>query len=441
MVRTGAVLVLLVASSAGARAQESPYNLVAPVRSLATIFTDLFGPRGLIVDSLATLPGEQPHTAHFSSDFQFNFAQFGTALVGQLVSVPLPSPAGGFTYQFDATLGVFQRTTESFGPILADRADTIGARRVALGFAYQHFTYDAVEGIDLDRVPAIFVHDNAALRGGREDVVVTTNAIRAVVSQSTLFLTFGASDALDVSFAIPVITNRITVVSDATIHRLGTTNPLTHFYRQPDGEIGVRRLFTADAEASGIGDVLVRVKGRLARWGNAGLAAGVGVQLPTGDEMNLLGSGTAGIQPFVVWSATYDRISPHINASYRWNGSSVLAGNPTTGERAPFPDQAAYALGADISVNPRLTVSFDLLGTYIVDAPRLRAERFHALDGVSVFPNIGFARGSFNAVSGAVGVKGSLAGRLLLDVNLLFAIDSHGLRDKVTPLIGLEYTF
>ena len=92
-----AVLCMVLATRT-AEAQD-PYNLTAPVTNLATIFTDLFGPRGLIVDSLATLPGEQPHIAHFTSDFQFNFSQFSTALVSQLVSVPLPSPGGGFTYR------------------------------------------------------------------------------------------------------------------------------------------------------------------------------------------------------------------------------------------------------------------------------------------------------------------------------------------------------
>jgi hypothetical protein len=434
-----AAVILLLPGVAGA--QEPPYNLTAPVRNLATLFTDLFGQRGLVVDSQATLPGEQPHTAHFNSDFQFNFTQFGTALVGQLVSVPLPSPAGGFTFQFDTSLGVFQRTTESFGPILADRADTIGARRVSVGVAYQHYTYDTVEGLDLGNIPAVFTHDNAALRGGREDVVVTANAIEATISQSTMFVTLGATDALDVSLAVPFITNRMTVVSTATVHRIGTTNPLTHFFRQSDGELGDVRLFTANGEASGFGDVLIRVKSRVGRWNTNGLAIGCNVRLPTGDEMNLLGSGTAGLQPFAVWSGTFQRVSPHVNASYRWNGSSVLAGNPTTRERAHFPDQANYALGADVSVNPRLTVSFDVLGTYSVDSPRLRPQTFQALDGVSTFPNIGFARESFNALNGAIGLKADIVGRLLLDVNLLFKIDENGLRDKVTPLVGLEYTF
>src|SRR4249920_3494440 len=112
-----ALSALLVAHSADAQ----PYTLASPVAHLATIFTDLYGPSGLKVDSEATLPGEQPHSAHFNSDFQSDFSQFGTALVNQFVSLPVPSPTPGFTYQFDPSLGVFQRTTRSFGPILADR--------------------------------------------------------------------------------------------------------------------------------------------------------------------------------------------------------------------------------------------------------------------------------------------------------------------------------
>src|SRR5262245_6928402 len=142
------ILVCLLVTASNSRAQE-PYNLAAPVQNLATLFTGLYGPKGLIVDSEATLPGEQLHSAHFNSDFQFDFSQFSTALVSQLVTIPLPSPASGFTYELDPSLGVFQRTTQSFGPILAERADTIGARRVSFGFASQRFTFDTAEGLDL----------------------------------------------------------------------------------------------------------------------------------------------------------------------------------------------------------------------------------------------------------------------------------------------------
>jgi len=66
------VVVLFVAQSAYA---QNPYNLAAPVTDLATLFENLYGPRGLIVDSEATLPGEQSHSAHFNNDFQTNFGK------------------------------------------------------------------------------------------------------------------------------------------------------------------------------------------------------------------------------------------------------------------------------------------------------------------------------------------------------------------------------
>ena len=435
---TAALFVMTVALPA--RAQE-PYNLTAPVRNLATLFTDLFGPNGLVVDSLATLPGEQPHTAHFNSDFQANFSQFSTALVGQLVTLPLPSPASGFTYQFDSSLGVFQRTTQSFGPILTDRAETIGARRVSIGFAVQRFTFDRIEGLDLGQVPVVFTHDNAFLLGGRQDVVTTVNSIQARVTQATTFLTVGVTDRLDLSIAAPLLSNSLKVVSTATIQRLGTTNPLTHFFRQSNGDVGIERIFTAVGSATGLGDLLVRVKNTAYKGTLNGIAIGVDLRIPTGDEMNLLGTGAAGVQPFAIWSATYQKVSPHVNASYRWNGSSVLAGNPASGQSADFPDSVGYAAGADMSVNPRLTVVFDVVGAYVIRPERLHEETFHALDGHSTFPNIVFTRESMNNVSGAVGFKASLFQRLLIDANLLFAFDKNGLRDKVTPLIGIEYAF
>ena len=435
---TAIVCVLALAETASA---QEPYNLTAPVRSLATLFTDLYGAKGLIVDSEATLPGEQPHSAHFNSDFQSNFSQFSTALVSQLVSIPLPSPASGFTYQFDASLGIFRRTTQSFGPILTERAETIGAGRVSVGFAFQRFTFDTIEGLGLSQIPSVFTHDNAFLRGGREDVVATLNSIEATVNQATTFVTLGVTDRFDVSVAVPVVANDLKVVSDATIRRLGTTNVLTHFFRLSNGDIGDRRLFTAAGRASGLGDVTVRFKGTLVRARAQGLALGLDVRLPTGDEMNLLGTGTTSVQPYAAWSTSIQRISPHANASYKWIGSSVLAGNPATGQAASFPDQITYAVGADVSVSPRLTFVFDMLGEYVIDSSRLVAQEFHALDGHSVFPNVAFERDSFNALSGSFGMKANVRGRLLVDVNLLFKLDDHGLRDKVTPLVGLEYSF
>ena len=265
----------------------------------------------------------------FHQRFQFNFSQFSTALVSQLVSVPLPSPGGGFTYQFDSSLGVFQRTTQSFGPILAERADTIGAKRVSFGFAFQRFKYDSVEGIDLNKVPAVFEHENAELLGGRQDVVTTLNRIEATVSQATSFVTVGITDRFDISLAIPIVSNSLRIVSDAKIQRLGTTNESRISsarrmgHRRPP-HLHRRRQRRRAGRPDGARQATLRKRT------SKELAVGMDVRLPTGDELNLLGSGAPALQPFAIWSATFQNVSPHVNLGYRWNGSSVLAGNPAT---------------------------------------------------------------------------------------------------------------
>ena len=122
------VLVLFAGRVPGAQAQTS-----ADAGGLATLIQDVFGPRGLTVNSEAALPDGSTHSAHFNSAFQSNFRRFNIAIASQLSSLPLPSPASGFTYRFDAATGTFVRSTQSFGPMLADRAETIGRNRFSLG--------------------------------------------------------------------------------------------------------------------------------------------------------------------------------------------------------------------------------------------------------------------------------------------------------------------
>lgn len=434
------VLLTVFGTAVPASAQE-PVNVAVQVTELWRIFKDLYGPNGLVVNSNVPLPTGATHSSHFNSGFESEFSQFGTALTSQIVSLPLPPPASGFTYEFDPGLGVFQRTTTSFGPILSERAETIGARRVSIGFAYQRLSFDSIEGVDLRSVPAVFTHDDAQLLGGREDVVTTVNAIDAQVSRTAAFVSYGVTNRLDVSIAVPFVTADVVVTSDATIRRIGTTNPETHFFRSLEDDIGVRRRFTAFGNASGLGDVTVRLKQTVRKAARQGVALGVDLRLPTGDERNLLGTGAPGVNPFVVWSGNYGALSPHVNAGYQWNGDSILGGEPGSGQSKDLPDLALYSLGAVIEVHPRVTAAVDVLGRYIIDSPRLRLEDFHARDNRTIYPNITFTSGSFHEVSAAAGFKINTFGRLLLDLNLLVRLNQAGLRDKISPLIGLEYAF
>jgi len=416
------------------------------VPTLSQVFQDLFGPNGLVVDSEAVLPDGSTHSGHFNSAFQSNFTQFNVALASQLTSLPLPSPASGFTYRFDASTGTFVRSSQSFGPILTDRAETIGKGRFSFGYNFQYFSFDQLEGIDLSRVPSVFRHDDFERGGGRADVVFTQSSIDASVGQWTGALTYGVTDRLDISVAVPVVRTSLNVLSAATIERLGTGPAKdVHFFRDPDApdQLGSERTFTAGGSASGLGDIILRVKGAVMRDAKQGLTVGLDLRAPTGDERNLLGSGSAGVRPFLAYSASSGRLSPHVNLAYQWNGRSILAGDPGTGEKADVPDQFQYAVGADFGVNQKFSVTGDWISRLSIDSPRVRlqTETLTGPYGSIPLDDIAFGRSSFWASSAAVGCKTNVSGRLLVDFNLRFTVTDNGLADRVTPLIGIEYTF
>jgi hypothetical protein len=408
---------------------------------LALLIPTLYGEGGLKVDSMARLPDGSTHSAHFNSAFQAEFTQFNIALASQLAAVPLPTPASGFTFTFDSSLGVFQRSTQSFGPILTERAETIGKGKFTFGVTYQHFGFDSLEGVSLGSVPAVFTHDDAQLGGGRSDVVTTMNAIDASVDQTVAFLSYGLGSRLDLSLAIPLVAVDLAARSDATVRRVGTaSSPATHYYDDGSGGFGNVETYRSSGHASGLGDLLVRLKGTPVHSDSVAIALGVDGRIPTGDEENLLGLGAFGVKPFAVVSFSQGRVAPHLNAAYLWNGKSVLAGDIATGRKEDLPDQVQYAVGVDIGVSKRLTLAFDFLGTYVIDSPRLVREIFTAADG-EAFPQIGFVTDSYTLSNGAAGLKFNPGGRLLIDFNVLFKLDSAGLRDKVTPLVGIEYAF
>lgn len=415
-------------------------------QTLSTLFEDIFGARGLVLNSDDVALDGTTHAAHFNSAFQSEFRLMNVALTSQLATVPLPSPASGFTYNFDPGTGTFVRSTKSFGPILADRGETIGRGKIAFGYTYQFFSFDHLDGISLADIPAVFTHDSPQLGGGRSDVVSTSNTIEATVSQFTGALTYGLTDRLDLSLAIPVVRTRLSLLSNATIHRVGTGNNLgVHYFRDEDaiGGFGSTRQYFAEGSAAGIGDLVARVKAMVMREGSRAFAVGFDVRMPTGDEQNLLGSGSLGVRPFAAISASIGPLSPHANVAYQWNGKSELAGNVRLREKADLPDQFGYAVGGDIVVADRLSVIFDFIGDRVVDSPRLesRTSTRTGAAGTVTLPDILFVTESYWTSAASFGLKANLAQRLLVAFNLRFATGDGGLTDRVAPLLGIEWTF
>jgi hypothetical protein len=439
MLKTTCALLLSISVAAPAAAQARP-------STLATLFEDVFGPNGLVVSSDDVLLDGSNHAAHFNSSFQSDFRLMDIALTSQLAAVPVPSPASGFTYKFDPSTGTFVRSTRSYGPILTDRGETIGRGRIAFGSNLQYFSFDRLDGVTLTDVPAVFRHDAYLSTGGRSDVIATHNGIQASVRQFTSALTYGITDRLDVSVAVPLVRTRLSITSDATIERVGTgTNLGVHYFLDPNalGGHGTTRQFFVSGEAAGIGDILLRAKGTILREGGRSMAAGLDVRIPSGDERNLLGAGAMGLRPFAALSTTFGAASPHVNVAYQWNGKSLLAGDVKAGVKGDMPDQFGYAVGTDVSVNPHLSLVFDLLGQRFIHSPRLQTFPFVAKGpfGSEDLSDLRFVTDSFWTSSGSIGLKANIAARLLIDANLRFALTDGGLTDRITPLIGLEWAF
>jgi hypothetical protein len=414
--------------------------------SLATLFEDVYGPNGLVLSSDDVSLDGTTHAAHFNSAFQSDFRLVNIALTGQLTAIPLPSPASGFTYQFDAATGTFVRSTRSFGPILSDRAETIGHGRLAFGFSNQFFSFDHLDGVSLAAIPAVFRHDAFDLGGGRADVVSTTNTIEASVSQFAGALTYGLTSRIDLSLAVPLIRTRLALLSNARILRVGTGSNLgTHYFLDPTalGSFGSTHQYFTEGSASGMGDLVARVKTTLIREGNRALAAGVDLRLPTGDEQNLLGAGAIGMRPFAAVSAAYGPFAPHANIAYQWNGDSVLAGDVRSGTKANLPDQFQYSAGTDLAVNPRFSMVFDVLGQRVLNSPRLSVYTLTATGaaGSASIPDIRFSTASYWVTDAALGFKTNVASRLLVNFNMRFNVGDRGLADRIAPLIGVEWSF
>src|SRR5438876_10750085 len=130
---------------------------------------------------------------------------------------------------------------------------------------------------------------------------------------------------------IPIENIRMAASSTATIVNNSHSNVHSFSCTSTSGGVIVPCLvnsFSSVRSVSGIGDITFRVKAKAWQSENerGGLALGVDVRTPTGDDLNFLGAGTYGVRPFIVWSYRW-RIAPHWSVGYQMNGDSLVAGD------------------------------------------------------------------------------------------------------------------
>ncbi len=358
-------------------------------------------------------------TAFHTPAGSFNF--FNTSFATAVSQLPLATPASGIVYEL--VNGVLTESTKSFGPIMSERAETTGRHKLFLGFTYQHFRFDSIDGTDLNNVPIVFTFPTTT------DVIytATANRISATVNQYAAYATFGLTNRIDVSIAVPF--QRVSLGVSSTGTEYSTTTSAQASFQQ-----------FIPGVASGVGDVILAAKGTAWHGERSALAVGAELRLPSGDALNFLGSGAVGVKPYAAWSRK-GRISPHANLGYQWNSNSVLARN-SAGQEQQLPTHLLYYFGADMEATKRLTIIADFLGQEFFNAPRVSSPTQVTIPnrGLS-FPSIEPFNGSYAANNLAIGAKVNPWNHLLITGNLAIRLNNGGLRANVVPLVGASYTF
>lgn len=488
--------------------------------SLSSLIPGLFQSSFFVSDS-SPVPGQPNHEAHYLIDSPFlpgglqqvrslytiNAAFASQAIVTALTSLPLGSSSGGFVYEFDEEIGTFDRASNSFGPSLAERALTQGRGKFTFGVNFVSTSFDSLEGRSLSDGDIRFylLHNDCCAPPGNgtlqvppfEGDILESTLEMSVDSQSVLlFFNYGLTNNLDLSLVLPFSRIEIDATNRTRLQRVSTSaNPLIHFFNPANLPSAVT--FVSDDElvisrresASGIGDVAVRLKGKFVSAPGGGLAAGLELRLPTGNELDLLGLGTTQAKASFIASREFGSFAPHFNIGYRVTGDPPdeltqvafentvpvdAAGNPVGPEAGGgftnpartrtttvqeivdlselvdvTPNELSYAFGFDVAVAPTVTLALDFFGRTFYEAGRLVSNPFEhsftRLDGSTGTETLDLLqideRANVNQAFLAFGGKFNLASTFLVSANVLVALNDQGLKDDWTPIIGFDYVF
>jgi outer membrane putative beta-barrel porin/alpha-amylase len=407
------------------------------------------------------------HQAHFSSaaEARNTLNLLNRNIAYQLASFPLGSSSGGFTFTLDPSLGVLNRSAESFGPLFAERALTAGKGKLTLGGNFVRSTWDRFEGQGLESGDLVLTLTHQDTDDSRDtltpffegDVIDARLRLKLTTDTFVAFANYGITDRFDVGVAVPYVRVKMDATIHTTIVNIATQQFVTTFHQfdpAQDTGCGENRItnnslendFCASGNASGIGDIVVRGKMRLSEGDNMAVAAGVDLRLPTGKEEDLLGTGTYQIKPYLVAGfLTKSKFSPHVNLGFTRTGTSDLLGE--------LPDEADWTVGFDAAPSSRITITGDIVGRSLINAQRLRTQDrsffYRRIDDperpfrrTEVRPEFVAEEGTMNLILGSAGFKLNPFGRLLLSFNALFPLTkNNGLQDDFTPVFAIDYNF
>ena len=203
--------------------------------------------------------------------------------------MPLASPASGIVYTVDpATKIPVPSGTETFGPVLTERGETLYPGKLFVAVTYQRFRFNSLDGINLKSIPMVFDFCTTLGQCGR---IATVMRADAHLDQFALFGTYGITRWLDISAALPY--TKVTL----GVNGVSCVQPACSFTTPGGATVSFQNALIAGS-ANGLGDVVLRGKGTVVHLERIRMAVGADLRLPLGDALNFLGAGSVGVKPF-----------------------------------------------------------------------------------------------------------------------------------------------
>ena len=341
----------------------------------------------------------------------------GSSLFSNLGLFAFNSARAGFN--FDMELGVPVKIEDSFGPLIAERANTLGEGKFSFAFSYTRLEFKRFKGTPIDELVLTTLHPDFNGDGFlgptpafpqldlELDQIETTIDLKVSQDIFAFFGTYGLTDVWDVGLIVPVIYARVR--ADA-FSRIIDNSPVSTRVLLFDPAIGDAATSSEDGAAFGLGDVILRTKLNFLRdaevWPDMAIIGQA--TLPTGKEEKLLGSGHGSFMGMLVASKKFDWLTPHVNLGYEAFSVDHTRNN------------VRYLVGADARLHEDVTAAAGIVGRYEPNG-----------DGVGD-----------HIVDLAAGLKWSPYEDFLLSANILVPLNrDRGLRPRFVWTAGLEITF
>jgi outer membrane putative beta-barrel porin/alpha-amylase len=349
-------------------------------------------------------------------------------------TLPVVSASAGFTYTYNPELEVFERTSQTLGPLFLERPDTLGRGKFNVNVSYEYVELNEYDGTGTDKLEAsdpIIIRQTdvtGAVTGFAADRLrYRFKLINNVVGISG---TYGLLDNLDLNILIPIIATSFDVGATAT--QVSTAPPAgTPFTPAPAPPVTAG---LDDGHKNGVGDILLRAKYELPRFDIWRSALGLQFRLPSGNVNNFQGTGTFEISPFVYASTVlWGRVEPHANLGFDIDTED--AGQ----------SQVRYGLGVDADVTSRIGVALAFLGRDQfsgIASPSETSFLHLTPSGPQPEPLLGLNFGRKDLFDFSFGARAVVWRQIMVFANGIYALNSQGLRnDTVIPTVGVEGTF